>query len=146
MVSFRTPPNMMNWLFDPQIWISLFTLTLLEIVLGIDNIIFISILAGKLPAGQQRRARTTGLSFALITRILLLCTLFWLASLTKPLFGIWRYEFSGKDLILILGGLFLIAKSTLEIHEGVEGEDDHTLRAVTPKLWNVVVQIILLDI
>ena len=118
-----TLARIMEWLTDPQLWISLLTLTLLEIVLGIDNLIFISILSGKLPAAQQAKARRVGLSLALITRILLLCSLAWLVSLDKPfwqarVFG-WDLAVSGKDLILLVGGLFLIAKSTKEIHEKI---------------------------
>src|SRR5437867_12111403 len=116
-----------SWASEPQIWISLVTLTLLEIVLGIDNIIFISILSGKLPLEQQRKARRSGLGAALITRILLLCGLTWVVRLDKPF---WNgsiltidLAISGKDLILLAGGLFLIGKSTMEIHEKLEGDD-----------------------
>src|ERR1041385_4371671 len=98
----------MDWLTNPEIWISLFTLTVLEIVLGIDNIVFISILAGKLPQEQQHQARQTGLALALITRVLLLCGLAWMVRLTAPLFDVFDHDVSGRDLILILGGLFLI--------------------------------------
>src|SRR5882762_6174659 len=113
----------MEWLTRPEIWISLLTLTVLEIVLGIDNIVFISILAGKLPQEQQRKARRMGLGLALITRILLLCGLAWMVKLRAPLFAILNHNVSGRDLILIAGGLFLLAKSTHEIHEKLEGED-----------------------
>src|SRR5438128_10753803 len=106
----------MAWLSDPSIWIAFFTLTVLEIVLGIDNIVFISILAGKLPVEQQAKARTLGLTLALGTRILLLLTLSWIVRLTSPLFTLLEHPISGRDLILIGGGLFLIAKSTHEIH------------------------------
>ncbi len=145
----------MDWLSDPQIWISLFTLTLLEIVLGIDNIIFISILSGKLPAEQQKKARRLGLGLALITRVLLLAALAWVVKLDKPFwtdsfFQGSRYAFelavSGKDLILVLGGLFLLGKSTFEIHEKLEGEDGEVTKRVTPTFANVIVQILLLDI
>ena len=143
----------MDWVTQPEIWISLLTLTVLEIILGIDNIVFISILAGKLPPEQQGRARQTGLSLALITRILLLCGLAWMVKLTKPLFEIptlgFLYEphgVSGRDLILILGGLFLLWKSTNEIHDKLEGEDGEVSRRVTPKFLAVIVQILLLDI
>src|SRR5690606_18838929 len=115
----------MDWLTEPQAWISLLTLTGLEIVLGIDNIIFISILAGKLPPEQQDRARKLGLSLALITRLLLLASIAWMAKLTTPLFTLIGHGVSGRDLILILGGLFLLVKSTMEIHEKLEGEDGH---------------------
>lgn len=136
----------MDWVMDVQIWVSLLTLTLLEIVLGIDNIIFISILAGKLPAHQQQRARNVGLSLALITRILLLCSIVWLIGLTKPWFTIFGQELSGKDLVLLLGGLFLIAKSTHEIHGGLEGEEGERSTRVMTSLWGVITQIILMDI
>jgi len=137
---------MLELLTDPQAWIAFATLTALELVLGIDNIIFISILAGKLPADQQPRARTLGLALAMITRILLLLSIAWLAKLTAPLLTIWSYALSGRDLILFLGGLFLIAKSTFEIHdklEGVEGQKSTKIRA---KFGAVLVQIALLDI
>ena len=117
----------MNWLTDPQIWISLCTLTALEIVLGIDNIIFISILAGKLPAEQQAKARQLGLWLALITRVLLLLSITWLMGLTRPLFTLplLDHGLSGRDLILLVGGLFLIGKSVVEVHDKLEGEDGH---------------------
>ena len=143
----------MDWITNPEIWIGLFTLTVLEIVLGIDNIVFISILAGKLPQGQQAKARQTGLGLALITRVLLLCGLAWMVRLTKPLFHIPAFAFlrephtvSGRDLILLCGGLFLIWKSTHEIHDKLEGEDGSASSRVTPKFVNVVIQILLLDI
>ena len=139
-----------SWINRPEIWISLLTLTLLEIVLGIDNIVFISILSGKLPKEQQKKARQLGLSLALITRVLLLCTLAWLVGLTKPLFSFSvfgkDFGFSGRDLILLAGGLFLIAKSTHEIHEKLEGEDGGKTRKMTPTFASVIVQILLLDI
>src|SRR5688500_6310063 len=113
----------MEWLSDPTIWIAFATLTVLEIVLGIDNIVFISILAGKLPADQQARARTIGLALAMITRVLLLLALSWMVKLTTPLFEVFNHGLSGRDLILIGGGLFLVAKSTREIHHKLEGED-----------------------
>src|SRR5687768_89051 len=118
---------MFVWISDSQIWISLLTLTALEVVLGIDNIIFISILAGKLPGDQQKKARRLGLSLALITRVLLLLSLTWLMGMTKPLFTlpIIDHGISGRDLILLVGGLFLIGKSVLEVHEKLEGEDGH---------------------
>ncbi len=143
----------MDWITQPEIWISLLTLTVLEIVLGIDNIVFISILAGKLPPEQQGKARRTGLMLALITRILLLCGLVFMVKLTKPLFeiptlGILHepHAVSGRDLILILGGLFLLWKSTHEIHDKLEGEDGEVTSRVTPKFAAVIVQILLLDI
>ena len=139
----------MDWLTDPQIWISLFTLTALEIVLGIDNIIFISILAGKLPVERQAQARQLGLMLALITRVLLLMSLTWLMGLTKPLFNVplLDHGLSTRDLILLVGGLFLIAKSVVEVHEKLEGEDGRASggRAVG-SFSAVIVQILLLDI
>jgi predicted tellurium resistance membrane protein TerC len=143
----------MDWLTNPEIWISLLTLTVLEIILGIDNIVFISILAGKLPPEQQARARQTGLSLALITRVLLLCGLAWMVRLTKPLFlfptlGVLPepHPVSGRDLILLGGGLFLLWKSTREIHEKLEGEDGAITSRLAPNFASVVVQILLLDI
>lgn len=136
----------MEFLADPQVWISLLTLTALEIVLGIDNIIFISILAGKLPKEQQKKARQTGLGLALITRLLLLAGIAWIAKLTTPLLHIASFAISGRDLILLAGGLFLIAKSTYEIHEKLEGEDHHASGRVGVSFSKVIVQIILLDI
>ncbi|MEK7707739.1 MAG: TerC family protein [Verrucomicrobiota bacterium] len=143
----------MDWIAQPEIWISLLTLTVLEIVLGIDNIVFISILAGKLPPEQQGKARQTGLMLALITRVLLLCGLAFMVRLTKPLFEIPTFGIlhephgvSGRDLILILGGLFLLWKSTHEIHDKLEGEDGEVTSRVAPKFAAVIVQILLLDI
>lgn len=115
---------MLEWIYSPEAWISLLTLTSLEIVLGIDNIIFIAILCGKLPAHQRDRARVLGLGLAMVTRILLLLSLFWIMKLTTPLFSIFAQEISGRDLVLIAGGLFLIAKSTLEIHSHATGENE----------------------
>lgn len=141
--------RMFEWISDPQIWISLLTLTALEIVLGIDNIIFISILAGKLPPEQQKKARQLGLALALITRVLLLLSLTWLMGMTRPLFTlpILDQGISGRDLILLIGGLFLIGKSVVEVHDKLEGEDG---RATTSKarlsFASVIVQILLLDI
>jgi predicted tellurium resistance membrane protein TerC len=136
----------MEFLTDPQIWISLLTLTALEIVLGIDNIIFISILSSKLPKEEQPKARQLGLSLALVTRILLLCSLAWMVKLTAPLFTISGFGVSGRDLILLAGGLFLIVKSTMEIHEKLEGEEEHLNAAVKPKFAAIIAQILLLDI
>jgi predicted tellurium resistance membrane protein TerC len=135
----------MEWLADPQAWIAFVTLVALEIVLGVDNIIFISILAGKLPAGQQKRARNIGLALALVIRILLLFSLSWVIALTAPLFTVWEQEISGRDLILLLGGLFLLAKATFEIHENLEGERGHASAKVAPTFTGVIVQILLLD-
>ena len=136
----------MDWIGDPQAWIGLLTLTALEIVLGIDNIVFISILAGKLPAEQQARARRLGLALAMLMRILLLLSLSWLVGLTKPLFTVASTGISGRDLVLLLGGLFLVAKSTYEIHDKLEGEEGHGSRRVAPSFASVLIQIMLLDI
>ncbi len=122
------------------------TLIALELVLGVDNVIFISILAGKLPADQQQRARTTGIALAVITRILLLLSLSWMIHLTDPLFAVLNFEISGRDLILIAGGLFLIGKSTHEIHEKLEGEEGRASAKVKATFANVIFQILLLDI
>ena len=127
-------------------WIALLTLTVLEIVLGIDNIVFISILAGKLPQNQRERARKVGLSLAMVIRILLLLTITWVMRLTAPLFTVTGQELSGRDLILIIGGLFLIAKSTHEIHDNLEGEEGHGNARVAASFGAVIVQILLLDI
>ena len=132
----------MEFLTDPQIWISLLTLTALEIVLGIDNVIFISILSSKLPPAEQPKARQLGLSLALITRILLLMSLAWMVKLTSPLFSVGGFGVSGRDLILLVGGLFLIVKSTMEIHEKLEGEDGHANPSVRPKFSAIIVQIL----
>jgi predicted tellurium resistance membrane protein TerC len=139
----------MDWLTDPQIWISLVTLTALEIVLGIDNVIFISILAGKLPKEQQDKARKLGLSLALITRVILLMSITWVMSLTKVLFTLPVFDLgiTGKSLILFIGGLFLIGKSVVEIHEKLEGQDGHATGG--PKgasFQSTIIQILLLDI
>lgn len=135
----------MEWLADPQAWIAFLTLTALELVLGIDNIIFISILSGKLPAEQQKRARTVGLALALLMRIALLLSLSWIIRLTAPLFVILGEEISGRDLILIVGGLFLIGKSTHEIHGKLEGDEGHGSAGVGPSFVSVIIQILLLD-
>ncbi|HEY0071842.1 MAG TPA: TerC family protein [Chloroflexia bacterium] len=140
----------MDWLLNPDSLIALATLTVLEIVLGIDNIIFISILAGRLPKNQQGTARTAGLGLAMFTRVLLLLSLSWIISLTAPLFEIVGQEISGRDIILIGGGLFLLAKSTWEIHHRLEGEPDDHEAQQRPKgrgaFVSTLVQIILLDI
>jgi predicted tellurium resistance membrane protein TerC len=137
---------MMESIADPQIWIALATLTFLEIVLGVDNIIFISILSGKLPPAQQPKARRLGLLGAMVTRVLLLFSLAWIIKLTAPLFTIVGTQISGRDLILILGGLFLIAKSTHEIHDKLEGEEGHASNRVAASFASVIIQIMLLDI
>lgn len=148
----------MEFLSNPEIWISLITLTVLEIVLGIDNIIFISILAGKLPENQQRKARQLGLALAMITRVLLLLSLSWIMTLTSPLFnmGEWigasdavlleKLAISGRDLILLVGGLFLIYKSTAEIHEKLEGADHAQDSKKKLSFSATILQILLLDI
>ena len=126
--------------------IALLTLTFLEVILGVDNVIFISILAGKLPPGQQQRARRLGLIGAMVMRILLLMSIAWIIRLTAPLFTVFQNEISGRDLILIGGGLFLLAKATLEIHDRLEGEEGHTSARVAPSFGAVIFQIMLLDI
>lgn len=136
----------MEWISDPQAWIALGTLTALEIVLGIDNIVFISILVGRLPIHQQARARLIGLSLALFGRVALLLSLTWIMRLTAPLFVVLHEEISGRDLILILGGLFLIGKSTHEIHLKLEGESEHAHKAFAASFASVIVQVLLLDI
>lgn len=138
----------MELLSNPDVWVALLTLTALEIVLGIDNVIFISILADKLPPDQRKRARLLGLSLAMLMRIALLLTINWIANLTNTLFTIGSHGFSGRDLILLGGGLFLIYKATTEIHEKLEGEE-HAAQTGTPKhasFASVIVQILLLDI
>jgi len=136
----------LEWITDPQSLIALITLTVLEIVLGVDNIIFISILSGKLPQAQEKKARLTGLSLAMLTRIGLLFSLTLIMKLTNPLFTLLGAEISGRDIILILGGLFLIGKSTFEIHEKLEGEEGHSSAKIYPSFKSVITQIILLDI
>ena len=136
----------MEWISQPEIWISLLTLTMLEIVLGIDNVVFISILSGKLPAEQQARARKVGLALAMITRILLLLSISVIIKLTEPIFTILDEGFSGRDIILLVGGLFLLAKSTHEIHEKLEGHETSSSVRVAPSFAAVIVQILLLDI
>ncbi|MGQ0605087.1 MAG: TerC family protein [Anaerolineales bacterium] len=136
----------MDWLTDPQAWIAFLTLVTLELVLGVDNVIFISILAGKLPAHQQGRARNTGLVLAIVSRVLLLFSLSWIIGLTEPLFTSLTFEISGRDIILILGGLFLLGKSTHEIHQKLEGVEGHASARVGPSFASVIVQILLLDV
>ena len=137
---------MFEWMNDPQAWIALGTLTALEIVLGVDNVIFISILAGKLPKEQQGKARQVGLLLAMGMRILLLFSLAWIAKLTEPLFTFLYEEISGRDLILIGGGLFLLAKSTREIHLRMEGDEGGAATRGYPSFTAIIVQIMLLDI
>jgi len=158
----------MEWLTDPQVWIALLTLTILEIVLGVDNIVFIAILAGKLPPEQRQKARNVGLSLALITRVLLLLSLGWVMTLSEPLFRLGAapsphaplvagghggpghaadpWGFSGRDLILLVGGLFLIWKSVHEIHNKLEGEEGHTSARIAPSFSAVIGQILVLDV
>ena len=136
----------MEWLTDPQAWIAFVTLLGLEIVLGIDNVVFISILAGKLPAEQQPKARYVGLGLAMFMRIALLFSISWVIRLTAPLFAVFGHEISGRDLILIVGGLFLLAKATREIHQKLEGEVGHASVRVSPSFSSVIIQVLLLDI
>ena len=138
---------MFEWIASPEAWIALVTLTALEIVLGIDNIIFISIVVGRLPPEIRNRARIQGLAFAMITRILLLLSLAWMMRLTSPLFTVFEYAISGRDLILILGGMFLLWKSTQEIWESLEGQEEgeHQVK-VSSKYWMVLGQIAIIDI
>ncbi len=136
----------MDWITDPQGWLALATLTALEIVLGIDNIVFISILAGRLPEKQQDRARISGLAVAMVSRILLLFSITWVMRLTAPLFTIFSQEISGRDIILIGGGLFLIAKSTHEIHARLEGEEEQQRGRKAASFWGVITQIMILDV
>jgi predicted tellurium resistance membrane protein TerC len=136
----------MDWLVDPQIWIALLTLTALEIVLGIDNVVFISILAGRLPPEQRDTARRLGLGLAMFIRIGLLFSIAWIIRLTAPLFTVLGEEISGRDLILLAGGLFLIAKATHEIHQKLEGDEGHASTRGAASFAGIIVQILLLDI
>jgi predicted tellurium resistance membrane protein TerC len=136
----------MEWLSDPQAWIGFVTLAVLEIVLGIDNVVFISILAGKLPAQQRGRARRLGLGLAMIMRILMLLSISWIVRMTAPLFTVLGEEISGRDLVLIVGGRFLLGKATHEIHAKLEGEEGEASARVAPSFASVIVQITLLDI
>jgi len=135
-----------DWIASPDAWAGLLTLIVLEIVLGVDNIVFITILAGKLPPAQQARARQIGLGLALLSRILMLFAISWVIRLTAPLFELAGQEISGRDLILIGGGLFLLAKATHEIHDKLEGESGHAGARVPPSFTAVVLQIMLLDV
>lgn len=136
----------MEWISQPETWIAFITLVVLELVLGVDNVIFISILAGKLPVQDQQRARTTGIALAVITRLLLLFSLSWIIRLEDPLFSVAGLDFSGRDLILLAGGIFLIWKATREIHDKLEGVEGHASAKVYASFWSVIVQIMLLDI
>jgi predicted tellurium resistance membrane protein TerC len=135
----------MEWLADPSSWVAFLTLIALEIVLGIDNIIFISILAGKLPAEDQKRARLIGLSLALVIRVALLFSLSWVIGLTAPLFTVLGQAISGRDLILLVGGLFLLGKATFEIHESLEAPSGHASAKVSATFLSVVIQILIID-
>lgn len=135
-----------SWISNPESWVALVTLIVLELVLGVDNIIFISILAGKLPREDQARARTTGIMLAVISRILLLLSLSWIISLEEPLFSLFGFDFSGHNLILIAGGLFLLYKSTSEIHDKLEGQEGHASAKVAANFVSVIIQIMLLDV
>lgn len=136
----------MEWLSSPEAWVSLATLTILEIVLGIDNIVFISILAERVEPAQRARARRVGLLLAMGTRIALLVSIVWIMKLTEPLFSVLGKEFSGRDLILLMGGLFLLTKATREIHHKLEGDEDGTRTGKAATFLSVIVQIALLDI
>jgi predicted tellurium resistance membrane protein TerC len=137
---------MTELLADPASWIALVTLSLLEIVLGIDNIIFISILVGRLPEARRERARIVGLALAMLTRVALLFSIVWLTRLVQPWFSLWGQEFSGRDLILIAGGLFLIVKSVLEVHNTLEGAEDERNARLFSSFVVIVVQIAIIDI
>lgn len=136
----------MDWLTDPQAWIAFITLVALELVLGVDNVIFISILVSKLPADQHQRARVTGLGMAVLSRILLLFSISWIIGLSAPLFTVFHFEISGRDILLILGGLFLLAKSTREIHQKLEGQEGSASARVRASFVSVIVQVLLLDV
>jgi predicted tellurium resistance membrane protein TerC len=137
---------MIEWLTSPQTWIAIVTLTALEVVLGVDNVIFVSILSGRLPKTQQSKARRLGLFLAMFMRIALLFSLTWMMRLTSPLFTVVGLELSGRDLILAIGGLFLIAKSTHEIHTKLEGEEGGRSARAVASFWAVIAQVIVLDI
>jgi predicted tellurium resistance membrane protein TerC len=136
----------MDWFATPQAWIGLLTLTILEIVLGIDNIVFISILAGRLPRATQARARLTGMALAMFMRILLLLSISWIMRLTHPLFAVAGFDVTGRALVLVAGGLFLLAKSTREIHHRLEDQDEHGSVRAAPSFASVLIQILMLDV
>ena len=136
----------MEWITQPQTWIAFLTLVALELVLGVDNVIFISILASKLPPEQQQSARRTGIMLAVVTRILLLLSLSWIIGLTEPLFTVIGFKISGRDIVLVVGGLFLIWKSVHEIHQRLEGDEGRAGAKVRAAFWSVIIQIMLLDI
>ena len=135
----------MDWMLEPQLWVAFITLVALELVLGVDNVIFISILAGKLPTTLQQRARVIGLSLAVVSRLLLLLSLSWIIRLTEPLFSVFNFTVSGRDIILIVGGLFLIGKATHEIHDKLEGEEGHASARGKATFSSFLVQVFLLD-
>ncbi|HWH08453.1 MAG TPA: TerC family protein [Candidatus Thermoplasmatota archaeon] len=137
---------MLELLADPGVWLAFATLTALEVVLGIDNIVFISILADKLPPEQRAKARRIGLGLAMFIRIALLSSIAWIVGLTAPLFSVAGFALSGRDLVLLLGGLFLLAKSVHEIHGSLEGEEGHASKRVAASFAGVIAQILLLDI
>ncbi len=137
---------MFEWIYTPEAWIAFATLTALEIVLGIDNIIFISILVGRLPAHQRNFARRTGLALAMLTRLALLFSIFWIIKLTRPWFTVFNVEISGRDFVLIVGGLFLLAKATHEIHTNIEGLEHSETRVIAGGLYMTLIQIAILDI
>lgn len=136
----------MEWLTDPQTWIAFVTLVVLELVLGVDNVIFVSILADRLPAEQRSRGRRAGLALAVISRILLLFSLSWIIGLTEPMFTVFGFEISGRDIILVLGGLFLLGKGTSEIHDKLEGTEGHAAAPEASSFASVIVQVLLLDV
>lgn len=136
----------MEWITQPETWIAFITLVALELVLGVDNVIFISILASKLPQDQQQRARTLGIILAVVTRILLLLSIRWIVGLTDTLFSLYGFDVSGRDLVLFAGGLFLLWKSVHEIHQKLEGEEGHSTAKIRAVFWGVIAQILLLDI
>ena len=136
----------MEWISDPAIWVGLLTLVVLEIVLGVDNLIFIAILADKLPPQQRDRARVVGLSLALVMRLGLLASITWVMSLTTPILNFWRFEISWRDVILIVGGVFLLIKATTEIHERLEGGHKHGKSAAHAAFWPIIAQIVMLDL
>ena len=139
----------MEWITNPEAWIALATLTVLEIVLGIDNVVFIAIVAGRLPEEEQGKAWKIGLSLAMLSRLALLFSIVWIMRLTAPLFSIVGHQFSGRDLILITGGLFLMGKSTRELHHNLEGEDPGSAsegRSWSKTFWGVLLQIVALDV
>src|SRR5690349_20921884 len=136
----------MDWITQPETWIAFLTLVALELVLGVDNVIFISILASKLPQNQQQSARRTGIMLAVVTRILLLLSISWIIGLTEPLFAVAGFDISGRDLVLLAGGLFLLWKSVHELHQKLEGEEGQASAKAGAVFWSVIVQIMLLDI